>query len=96
MNARIPLEEGAIEALSNSIKLRCVMDGELPCRTCCCKVLVEGSTEVFTSAVGTQDLDHLAMPLRDCPCLEGLVVFEGVALLPEEKGHCVAHGVVRE
>ena len=81
------LKECAVEALSDPIELRGVMDCKVLCGSSSSKVLVEGTTEVLATAVGTQYLDRLAMLLRNSPRLESLVV---VTLLRVEYGQTLA------
>ena len=63
------LQQGAVQALSDTIELRSVMCGEFPHCTGLGQMLIKGSAEVLAPTVRMQDFDGLAMLLHGDPRL---------------------------
>jgi hypothetical protein len=70
------LKQGLIELLSDAIVLQHVMHCQLACCPSGSQMLVESMAQVFTSVVGVQYLDPIAVLLGECPWLIGFVCVE--------------------
>jgi hypothetical protein len=90
------LGEGAIETLCDAVQLRRVVDGESPCRSCVCEVLIESLAEVLAPLVGAQDFDGGAVLLCARPRLVPLVDSKYIALSCEQEGGRIPGGVISE
>lgn len=91
-----PLKASVVLVLGHPIELGHVMNGQVPCRSHCCQVLIESITEVFTPMIRMEHFDCLTMLLCHCPSLKTPVCIEGLCLGVKKVSDCVLSSIICE
>ena len=90
------LKQRLVEALCDTVQLQRVMDGESAHGSCISKVFAKLLAQVLAATIQSQDFDHSAVALGECPSLKPLIEGKCVALYREEVHEGVAGRIVSE